>query len=164
MFIVTEDPTTPEGFEKARRKKNLFAVFPHMVGGFVVADHFSFCIDRGDRTRPVHLHLTEYNPLKMIPGQGTVSRVENYIEASIDAVPRDADAFRDRVVHNKNLKNLSGSEGDGGGGRGRANPLRKALVGSPPAEAGGLRGARQWQQQQQWQRQRRCPPLHGLHL
>lgn len=101
MFIVTEDQT----FSKSL---NLFAVFPQMVGGLVVADHFSFCIDRGDRTRPVHLHLTEYNPLKMIPGQGTVSRVDNYLEASIDAVPRDADAFRDRVVHNKNLKNLSG--------------------------------------------------------
>jgi hypothetical protein len=84
-------------------RKNLFVVFPRMIRDVVVADHFSFSRVTGDRESQVHLHLARYSPDYDLPGQGTVSHLDNYLPTSLDAVPEDLEGFRDRVVNNQSI-------------------------------------------------------------
>ena len=102
-FVFEAASVSYAATERARRKKNLFVVFPRLIRDVVVADHFSFCVDAGDRVSPVHLHLTRYSPDYDLPGQGTVSHLDNYLPTSLDAVPEDLDGFRDRVVNNSSI-------------------------------------------------------------
>jgi hypothetical protein len=82
-------------------------VFPRRIGDVFVADHFSFCVEKGDPRKPVHLHLTMYLPLPSIPNQGFVSRVQNYVTTSL-TIPRDLGAFRESVAPGPTLARWSG--------------------------------------------------------
>ena len=100
LYIVTDAPSASfDTMEKIRRKKNLYVVFPRRFESIVVADHVSFCIDRGDKDkRPVRLHVTRYTPNDLVPGHGMVGHVRNNLASSIDAVPRDLEAFSDLLL------------------------------------------------------------------
>lgn len=108
LYIVMDAPSAShDATEKTRRKKNLFAVFPKRIGDIVVADHFSFCVDKGDRAKPVHLHMTEYLPLSRDPNMGSVIHLKNYVASSL-TVPRDLGAFTVALVSDRYLARWSG--------------------------------------------------------
>jgi hypothetical protein len=112
MYLVTDAPSASfDVMEKIRRKKNLYVVFPRRIDAIVVADHLSWCVDRGgkgDRAKPVHLHMTWYSPFDPIPGQGSVTRIMNYLPSSIGAVPRDLEAFKDLLITNTSMGPFAG--------------------------------------------------------
>jgi hypothetical protein len=101
MYIVTEKEMTP--------KKTLLIVCPRKIGTILVAEHFGWCVDRRDKDkRAVHLHVTRYIPFDLIPGIGWFVRISNYLASSIDAVPRDLEAFKALVIRNNSMGPFAG--------------------------------------------------------
>ena len=104
LFVVSDDLNachTEDARLKAMRKKQLFFVFPterRDASGelFFAADHFSFGLDKNDKKTPLHFHMTEYVPDRVMHGRGSTIHNNDYMPSAF-TLPIASGDFRMRL-------------------------------------------------------------------